>query len=230
MAHILRVAIENQYNSVGRATLRGLGLGPTEIARVTGLSKQCIYNYLTGRAQPDEKNAAGLEGHLGIPAASWRAHRPVVAAVPAKNSLTHPTLRAKEHVPVELAPAESPHSDTPGAISHDAPGVSLTRSPDPHEARRDVLVEVRDMIRVLRKQIAANPAAGQVASLANSLRQYHRVEADILRHLAEAESNFAQSAEFRSFVTSLYRGLESVPGGLEALRTVLEGVVDAPND
>jgi hypothetical protein len=223
------VAIENQYDSVGRATLRGLGLGPTEIARVSGLSKQCVYNYLTGRAQPDEKNSGVLEVTLGISAASWRAHRPIGVVAAPKKALTPTKKPAKNPAPSENVSAELQQVETPALPPSNAgaeTGVSLIRSADPHEARRDVLVEVRDMIRVLRQQINADPAASQVASLANSLRQYHRVEADILKQLAEAESNFARSAEFRSFVTSLYRGLESVPGGLEALRAALEGVVD----
>jgi hypothetical protein len=203
---------------------------------VTGLSKQCIYNYLTGRAQPDEKNAAGLEARLGIPAGSWNAHRPVVAAAPTKRSLT-PVARPAKVTEVRNAPDTiprdaqgSPESETPALPSSNAgaeTGVSPIRSSDPHEARRDELVEVRDMIRVLRQQIAANPPVTAIAALANALKGYHKVEADILRQLAEAESNFARSAEFRNFVTSLYGGLESVPGGLEALRLVLEGVVDA---
>jgi hypothetical protein len=237
------VAIENQYNSVGRATLRGLGLGPTEIARVTGLSKQCIYNYLTGRAQPDEKNAAGLEERLGIPATSWHAHRPVVAAAPARKSLTPsakpamvigPAKVSKSEVPCVVDSAPRPGQtvlpETPALPSSNAAaetGVSLIRSSDPHEARRDLLLETRDTIRILRQQIAANPAAAAVASLASVLNRCYKVEADILDRLANTESQWVRSAGFKRFYTSLYKGLEPIPGGTAALLAAVEGHADA---
>lgn len=189
--------VAGTFTSVGREALIRLGLGPSEIARATGLTKQAIYNYLTGRSTPNEIARAAIQRVYGIAPRSWD-ERPARAGQPS----IAPTK------PEPFAVYDGPRTGDPECVA----GVAY---PDPGES---ILAFRVRQIQSNEARIAAGELEGDAAV------QLHDEQVELVHALARfGESEGLYDSQGRAALAAIVRerSLEDIATatGISAQRT-----------